>query len=151
MRHQDLREYVIRPVLESLSLYSKSAEELLVFTAATESLMGYHLHQVKGPAVGIYQMEPTTHDDIWNNYLDYREIAAIVVDWAVCRSAQEMIWNLAYATAMARVHYYRFPEKLPSATDKEALAAYWKRAYNTPEGKGSVEKALCDYYRYGAE
>jgi hypothetical protein len=54
------RELLIRPVLDSLQMYSKDAEELLVFTCAAESNGGTYLHQVKGPALGIYQCEPST-------------------------------------------------------------------------------------------
>ena len=44
--------------------------------------------------------------------------------------------NLAYATAMARMLYWRKPEALPAADDIPGLAAYWKRHYNTAAGRG---------------
>jgi hypothetical protein len=43
---------------------------------------------------------------------------------------------------MCRLHYRRVAEPLPAAKDTEAMAAYWKAHYNTPLGKGTVEKAL---------
>lgn len=58
------RALIIEPVLSKLQLYSKDAEELLVFTCAAESLGGTLLHQIQGPAVGIFQMEPNTYTDI---------------------------------------------------------------------------------------
>lgn len=152
MRHQDLRLYVIRPVLTSVGLYSEAAEELLVLTAATESHMGKYLAQVNGPALGIFQMEPATHNDLWSNYLDYRPaIAGKVVQFALSRSAEEMVFNLAYATIMARLQYFRSPKPLPVATDVQGLAEYWKLHYNTLDGKGTVAKALSDYYRLVTE
>ena len=42
------------------------------------------------------------------------------------------------ACAMARVLYYRRPEKLPPADDAEAMGQYWKAHYNTEEGAGTV-------------
>ncbi len=42
------------------------------------------------------------------------------------------IWNLAYATAMCRVHYLRVPRPLPDAGAVRAMGEYWKRHYNTP-------------------
>src|SRR5258708_26545125 len=29
-----------------------------------------------GPAVGLFQMEPTTHDDCWTNFLNFRPVLA---------------------------------------------------------------------------
>ena len=47
-----LAEYVIRPSLKPLGLYSLEAEQLLLGTAAVESQLGFYLHQIKGPALG---------------------------------------------------------------------------------------------------
>lgn len=55
-----LREYVIIPALSKLNAYSKDAEELLIFTCAVETNGGEYLKQIQGPALGIYQCEPTT-------------------------------------------------------------------------------------------
>ena len=49
----------------------------------------------------------------------------------------QLIWNLAYAGAVARLIYYRRPEPLPRADDLSALAAYWKAHFNTTAGKGT--------------
>ncbi|WP_417518760.1 hypothetical protein [Marinobacter sp.] len=142
-----LREYVIRPVLTSLGLYSEAAVELLMLTAATESLCGKFVHQVGGPALGIFQMEPRTHDDIWTHYLAYKpELAARVKQHG--RLAAQLPGNLYYACAMARVHYLRVPERLPSAADVDALARYWKAHYNTHLGAGTVRKAIENYAQY---
>ena len=49
----------------------------------------------------------------------------------------QLIWNLAYASAVARLIYYRRPEPLPRADDLPALAEYWKAHFNTAAGKGT--------------
>jgi hypothetical protein len=68
-----LRHYVVRPTLRRLGLWSKSAENLLMGTAAQESHLGTYLHQVGGgPAKGIFQMEPATERDLIKNYIRYR-------------------------------------------------------------------------------
>ena len=142
-----LREYVIRPVLRRLGLYSEAAEELLMLTAATESLCGKYLHQVGGPALGIFQMEPFTHDDIHRNFLKYKpEVAEKVREFG--SESKDMPGNLYYATAMARIHYLRVPEALPSAMDVNGLANYWKNHYNTHLGSGTVRKAVANYQKY---
>jgi hypothetical protein len=47
---------------------------LLLGTALTESGDMHYLHQLgNGPALGVYQMEPTTHEDIYDNYLKYKK------------------------------------------------------------------------------
>lgn len=144
-----LREHVIRPTLKSMGLYSHAAEELLMLTAATESLGGRYLHQVGGPALGIYQMEPATCHDIYDNYLKYRpELAKKVALFG--DGYRELPGNLYYATAMARIHYLRRSEPLPPASDVRGLANYWKQYYNTHLGAGTVKQAIGNYKRYGA-
>ena len=147
MHPGQLREWIIRPTLKRIGHYSRSAEELLMLTAATESVMGKYIHQVGGPALGIYQMEPATARDIWANYLAYkRPLADEIRNWG--EGPGPLPGNLYYATAMARVHYLRVPEGLPSAMDEWGLAKYWKDHYNTHLGKGTVEKAVEMYREY---
>lgn len=152
---QQLIDLVIRPTLEILGLYSPASCNLVFGTAAAESHCGKYLKQVgAGPALGIFQMEPATHDDIWRNYLRYNEgrAGALVrlsiphkfgeAPEGVLVEAQEMVGNLYYATAMCRIHYLRKREPLPAADDLEGLAWYWKTHYNTLLGKGTVSHFL---------
>lgn len=150
-RHH-LRVYVVRPVLHHLGLHSLAAESLLIGTAAQESGGGRYLEQLGGgPALGIYQMEPGTHRDIWQNFLAHRaDLASRVADLCApgLSRLEQLPANLLYATAMARVHYLRVPQSLPSAYDVPALAAYWKQHYNTPLGRGSVAEFISNWSRY---
>jgi hypothetical protein len=146
-----LREYIVRPVLTRLSLHSKVAENLVIGTALHESHLVY-LHQIKGPALGVYQMEPATHYDIHENYLKYRrDLKMQVIRFSGHFSGDipdpgELMGNLFYATAMCCVHYLRVKEQLPANSAGE-LAGYWKRHYNTKLGKGTVEQALPHFTR----
>jgi len=151
------RQLIIRPALEALGgrLWSPSAENLLMGTAAQESRLGNYIHQLgRGPAVGPFQMEPATHDDIWERYLRYKRWLNITVHEAAGIEGEEklpadyMIYNLRYAAAMARIHYLRVPQALPEADDIEGLAAYWKRYYNTYLGAGTVEEFIENYHRF---
>lgn len=56
-----------------------------------------------------------------------------------------MTWNLRFATAMARIHYWRVPEPLPDADDIDGLARYWKQHYNAPLGHGTAEQFAENY------
>jgi hypothetical protein len=144
---------LIHVVLKEIGLYSEDAVELLMLTAATESNLGYYIVQKGGgPALGIFQMEPDTEDDIWENYLQYKDTLAdkISKEFPIHSdfSLDDLEFNLGYQIAMARIHYLRVPEKLPSKKDTHAMALYWKRYYNTYLGKGTTEKAIGKYERY---
>ena len=147
MNIKQLRNELIRPILDYLELYSKKAEDLLLGTACQESHAGEYIRQLgcKGEvgAFGIYQMELATHNDIWDNYLKYKDDLALKVSKLKCPTmtdAQNLEYNLAYATAMCRIHYYRVKEAIPEGTYGQAQ--YWKKYYNTELGKGTVEEYL---------
>ena len=157
-----LRELVIRPTLRHLEPgipYSEDAVELLMMTAAHESHLGTYIAQVNGPALGIYQMEPDTYKDIWFNFLTYKpEISQAISP----PYTPNLITDLSHATAMARVHYYRVPEALPTRKaikhpdQKEevtldwiiAMAKYAKKHYNTELGKATWQQYADAYQRY---
>lgn len=132
-------------------LNSPDAVELLLLTAAQESHLGYYIVQVgNGPAKGIFQMESATAKDIWKNFLKYKPDIARSVDaltGVACWDDLQLKGNLLYQIAMARVHYYRRPEPLPSKDDHVGMAEYWKKHYNTHLGKGTIEEALKNYRR----
>ena len=108
----------------------------------TESLGGKYIHQINGPACGVYQMEPATARDILDNYLAYKlDLAAEVRSLYISNLSLEdnLTMNFAWATAMCRIHYLRVKESIPDTL--EGRAAYWKKYYNTSKGKGFT----CDY------
>ena len=144
------RHYVVRPTLGLLGLQAGSAEDLIMGTAAVESHMGTYLKQVGGgPALGVMQMEPETHDDIWRTWLAYRANDARLVKTLVgdhwvdvvtrIPKAHLLITDLAYSVAMARHKYRRAAPPLPLVGDWEALGEYWVTHYNAG-GAGTVEK-----------
>ncbi len=123
--------------------------------SAAKPQLGHYLKQINGPALGVYQIEPATHEDLWLNYLDYREeLATTVRNLASQQNVgipvdNELITNLAYATAIARLIYYRVPEAMPSdPNDIEALARYYKQYYNTPEGKATEQEFMDNYQHH---
>jgi hypothetical protein len=152
MDKEQLRDLITR-VLKEIDLYSDDAVELLMLTAATESNLGKYIRQKGGgPALGIFQMEKSTEQDIWFNYLRHRpEIRLAVLRLFPLGGVvdlEDLEFNLGYQIAMARVHYLRVPKKLPDSNEPEYMAIYWKKYYNTYLGKGTVEKATEKYKRY---
>ena len=142
-------EHVIVPALNYTSTYSKSAVELLLGTAIQESRLRYLKQLGRGPALGVFQMEPRTHDDIWENYLRYKmPLAEKIAHLAHERHANSLKTDLLYAAAMCRAHYLRVPAALPAAGDFEGQAAYWKEHYNTYLGAGTEEEYLENWYAF---
>ena len=133
--------YVIRPTLDYIGWGGKVAEQLVLGTGITESRLRY-LHQIGGgPALGIFQMEPSTFRDTYDNYLRFRPERVVIESLRDSRPSteeEELNYSLAFATAICRAHYRRQPAALPPADDAPALAEYWKQWYNTSFGSGTV-------------
>lgn len=134
----------------AIGLHSPQAEELMIGTCAHESKGGTYLKQVGGPAIGIWQMEQPTHDDIWRRYLPSQPIkSSLMANHCQIRtqpSADIMMYHLTYACAMARLAYARHEEPIPKTIEEQAL--YWKHFYNTSKGGGTVEEYINDYQNF---
>jgi len=146
------RRHVIRPALADIGLDQPAAEALLLGTALVESGLMWLVQHDGGPARGLYQVEPATHADVYENYLDFApraELKKRVTDLLAPRPRplDQLVTNLAYATAIARLVYWRVKEPLPDPLDAYAMGAYWKRHYNTRLGAGAVEDFVGFYDR----
>jgi len=145
---EHFRLYVVRPTLEYLAPeipYSIEAENLLVATAVHESKLTYLVQHDDGPARGVFQIEPTTAQDNWTNFLAFNKSLREKVENLSGLRHLDLIANFPYQVAHARIKYVRDPEPLPAAADVIGQARYWKRVYNTHLGKGSVVKFIKDY------
>jgi hypothetical protein len=154
-KHKQLRAVVIQPALNLIGLYSVDAEELLIATCAIESYGGTYLVQSGGgPAKGIFQMESTTHDDLWHRlekrYPDLLQRVLNGCGYLHQPSADALITNLLYASMMARLLYFiRIPHGL--ATDNSSIDILWtqyKQYWNTRSGKATKEHFLNTYYHF---
>lgn len=107
--------------------------------------MGQYRKQIDGPALGIVQMEPATHDDCWSNYIGYRpDLAEWLTSLSTTHQAADLETNDAYALAMARVRYMRAPGVLPSPTNLHALWLYYSVNYNA--GGKATEAEFNQHY-----
>jgi hypothetical protein len=142
----------IRPALDTLGKGGSAAEQLVLGTAIQESLLIHRQQLGGGPALGLFQMEPFTHDDCWNNFLKFRRDLADRVKQTLEPGqepeAETMRDNDRYAAAMCRVKYVRAPAALPGQDDITAIANYWKQHYNTPLGAGKPEEFLSKWPQY---
>lgn len=151
---KQLREYIIQPALEEINLFSKVAEKLILGTIAHESNMGKYIHQLNGPALGICQMEPATHHDLWINVLNKnRQLLPLELSGfgEQCPDPRRLIYDLKYAVQMCRFQYWRFEEPLPHSDNLYDIAAYWKKYWNTNDGKGSISDFILHYKTYVCE
>ncbi|MFC0512188.1 hypothetical protein [Asaia spathodeae] len=139
-----LKQFVVIPTLQQMGagMASMAAINLVVGTALAESNAAF-LRQVTnsgfGPARGLWQMEPFTHDDCWSNWLRYppQSKAATAIRAMIGNLPAEadlMIVHLAYACAMCRVKYFRAPTALPRFDDAAGLSRYHKQFYNSALG-----------------
>jgi hypothetical protein len=138
---EDLIKRVLRDT--DAELLSDAAINLLLGTAAQESAFGTYLRQIRGPAIGAFQMEPATFDWLRNKYKErYPHLEQC--------EAQDMEWDMGLAIVMARLRYRVVSAPLPTADDVAALATYWKKYYNTVAGAGTVEEFVENWGRYVA-
>ena len=145
------RECIVRPALDQLKLYSVAAEELLVITCGQESVGGTYFMQndargfPRGPAMGIYQMEPATYLDLWNNFLAYHPmwLDRLHPGETAHANVGRLVYDLKYATMIARLNYYRVKEALPQ--DLEGQFRYYKQWWNTPLGAATLPEIRRNY------
>lgn len=163
MHPHELLDHIIRPTLKQLDentpehrnrFGSPAAQQLLLATAAQESRCGEYVQQIKGPAVGIYQMEPDTIQDLYDNYLKHRinllpayyrfQISGLGVNF-------QLHSNMAFATALARLQYFRFPEPLPELNDRQGMWLYYKTWWNTAEGAATEAQFSDNWFYFGID
>jgi hypothetical protein len=135
---------IIKYVLGRMGMDSEEARAMIFATGKAES--GYRvLEQMGGPAVGFFQVEPATAQDVWDNYVFYRpqiktDLYALGLDDEDLKHS--IMSSIALQVAFARLQYRRFKDPLPKSDNKEAQAKYWKKFYNTELGRGTIEHFL---------
>lgn len=147
MNSQQLYDHIIKPTHKYMggNYESRNANFLSLCTAAIESNCGYYIKQVGGPALGVWQMEPATHEDIWlncdalsNNQMSHRmDLLTVSPD---NNQMTDLIVSPMYACAMARLKYSMDSAPLPDSENIRAVYDYYKRIYNTPAGASTYEK-----------
>lgn len=122
---------------------SSNVVNMILETACVESNCGEYIKQLKGPACGIFQIEPNTAKDMLQHFIKYKPklfenyIKLINPNLTLEQNLQT---NLMFQIFMCRVYYLRFEQIIPNTVAERA--AYWKKYYNTYKGKGTVEKYI---------
>lgn len=134
---KELQHLVIKPTLEYLGDFSLSAQTLLVATAAIESELGFHLAEEHSRGLGVYRINPRSHQLVWDQYLAKDpDLASKVRGLASQREFlanphNELTTNLRYATAIAWMLYKRKDKPLPEASDITAMGKFWRRHFHS--------------------
>lgn len=139
----ELRHHVIRPSLKQTGLWSLAAENLLLGTAACESELGARIPYRNQQALGIYQISPRRHKNLWDNYLASQpDLSSRVRGLASQREFlqhphHELATNLAYATVIAGLLYYRGAAAIDriAPTDILSLGKLWCRHFHNQRTK----------------
>ena len=147
MHPHHFHRFIIRPTLKYLHpvvKYSKAAEILLLGTALHESAnlkywkQGHRmLADGNGVARGPYGIEPATLKDIYDSVLFYRQaLASRVAEFEAALPSRDdqLITNPAYATIIARLVYWRWPDPMPDHTDLSGLARFHEKRFNSIHG-----------------
>lgn len=132
----ELRLMVIRPTLKHLRAWSPGVENLLLGTAAQESQLGFHLKLGRRHGLGIYQIPPQTHREIWDKYLIHHPALASKVRGLASQRDflqqphSELATNLRYATAVAWLIYRAACVDRVEAGDIEHMAQLWHQYFH---------------------
>lgn len=132
---EQFKKLIIEPALYNIGLWSESATNLLVGTALIESNLKYFKQVPQGPALGLFQIESATYQDICNRSHKYPEIRNKALKYLGYKDfperAYRLISDIALSVIIARLKYYLHPSSLPPSDDIPALAEYWNTIYNT--------------------
>ncbi len=140
MNKQQLTDLVIIPTLKEIpNGFSDAAVLAIQMIVAHESHGGDYIAQVTGPALGIIQMEPPTHDDTWLHGDSIKNNAELL---GISKCCGQLVYDLRYNVFMARQKLFMAPGALPS--DAWKMAEYLKVHWNGC-GKATPDKYYQDF------
>ena len=142
MDSKQLLTHFIEPACSLIGLASDEASILLLATAAVESDNGKYVKQIGGPALGWYQMEPATHQDLYDNFLKYKPTLENKLKFLALPGfdrSHQLTVNPLYAAGAARLQYYRVPKPLPEI-GVESMWPYYKDHWNSHKGATTYSK-----------
>lgn len=142
-----VRDLWVKPALAALppALNTLARQQLVLGIGNKETQYRYIRQIGGGPALGFWQMEPATHDDLWSNFIRYRpqiQAALLRILAGAKPDPARLVDHPVYAAAVSGVDIYRSKDPLPPANDPSAQAGFWKRNYNTDEGAGVAAEAV---------
>ena len=140
---KDSIKKIAKQVCEDLDMYSEDVVDLIIATGNAET--GFrHLEQMgNGPALGFFQIEKNTIDDVLKNYARYRPaVMNVLLEYGLRQGDEHfsVMSNIALQVAFCRLCYRRVPDPIPN--NLKDMAKLWKKSYNTEGGKGTIKHFL---------
>jgi len=137
------RELVLRPTLQVIDMWSKSAENLYMIIPLAESNLTY-LEQIGGGgALSLNQIEKITYYDSLD-YLsrrdDIKEKILSACFMEILPPFEAIVWNMRLSICIARLKFWRMPDPLPHHNDVDGMWHIYKTYYNTAEGDATPER-----------
>lgn len=134
---------VISVVLKYLGEKDIKWIDLLAITSQVESESGKYIKQCKGPAVGIFQIEPATEKEVWKYFISKNKnlndkITKLRVQATI--SKNELEYNLAYSVAIA-YSIYKWRKVDPEKMSVADLIKAHKIKFNTMSGATVVKES----------
>jgi len=152
MNKNQLLNHVVIPMLKDIPKgLTEQSKLAIMMIIAHESKRGEFIKQIgKGPAVGLIQMEPRTHDStwkfgdsIWINAMNAGIITPQEKASGIHPPAERLIYDLKYNVFMARQRLFMKPGTLPS--DLVSMSLYLKKHWNSVVGKANEDSYMVDY------
>lgn len=154
---ESFSQYIVQPTVQQLlplmnsistqyitpqitQINSCAIERLLVSTATCETHLGSELFCTRTGGLGIFRITAQKHWEIWDHTLiNAPELASKVRGFASQQEFlrapdQELMTNLAYATAIAMVIYWRNFEFNNLTMDVNNWANAWARSFDNGTG-----------------
>ncbi len=131
MTPEQIQQYrsLIKRVITRMGMYSEKAEDLVLGTGLYESQYRYIRQIGSGIAKSFWQVETATAQDNIKSYLKYRQSRA-----RMCASAA--LVPSQYVSEGIK------DEEVGIASGLEGQAHYYKKYYNSAEGKASEEEYI---------
>lgn len=139
MKYSDFKAMCTEALLD-FGMHSDHCVELLAMICAHESLGGKFRRQVGGgPALGIFQIEPITHNSIWDNS---DTIKSRAMRLGIKEDVRKLESDDKYSIFVARHYLAQDVSPLPKTPDAMAkfCKSYWNRT-----GAATPEKYLNDW------
>ena len=159
---RQFKELIVQPTLDEMvelwgpGVNHEGAVNLIMGTYFVESVIDgvTHIKQLgNGPALGVFQQEPSTERSIWDDYLAFRPDKASYVRGLMrqhLKPGADLVANLPYQVAMCRLKYWQRSFKWPEDHNNiKALGVIWKKEYNSTFGRGTVKKYVEHYNAAG--
>ena len=130
-----LRQLIVKPMLEQIGLWSQAAENLVCGTALNETNLEY-IAQIPTPiALGFWQIEAPTYADLITRLALHKDLQAKILHALHMNelplSYEYLAGNLYAGAIFCRLKYYLDPHSLPDADNIIELANFWGKVYNT--------------------